>query len=242
MLCDRIINSRFLTKLLTVFGLWPVARNTTTFFVRYYRFYQYLLNITLTFNFTLLLWIEIILCGDVDYAFQWLRVVITETCLVIKIFNIWHYAQTANDLLHEWDKSDMFSLKTLAEEKMWQGAQRSFQKVLLAYSTICICSTLLIMCSVFFMETIIPPIPYWMPARWRVSNAWPVFLYEYVVVPFSCICNFQLDLMLCYLMFHLALCLRLIGTRMERLGVQINDVDITRELESIIKLHQRVKW
>lgn len=238
---DRIANSRFGIKLLTILGLWSAARNSSTFFGRYYRYYQFVLNTTMTFTFTLLLWMEIILSGDVDYVFQWMRLAITETCLIVKVLNIWYHAQTANELLQEWDKSDMFALKTLEEQKMWQGAQRYFRKVVAVYSLLSICSVFMALFSVFFMDTLALPIPYWMPASWRGSNAWPLFLYEDIVVPFSCLCNTQIEFFLCYLMFHLTLCLRMIGIRMERLGDQVNDVEITTELENIIKIHQRIE-
>ncbi|XP_049308008.1 odorant receptor 94a-like [Bactrocera dorsalis] len=241
MFCDKIANARFEIKVLTVLGLWSPAHNNLTYFGRYYRYYQVILNITLTFIFTLLLWMEIIYSADIDYVFQWMRLAITETCLIVKVLNMWYHSQAANELVQEWDKSDMFALKTIEEEKMWQGAQRSFRKIVLVYSLLSICSVFMALFSVFFMETLALPIPYWMPASWRGSNAWPLFLYEDVVVPFSCLCNTQIELFLCYLMFHFTLCLRMIGMRMERLGDQENDEEITTELGNIIKIHQRVE-
>ncbi|XP_054740602.1 odorant receptor 94a-like [Anastrepha obliqua] len=238
---DTIANSRYITRVLTILGLWPMANGTGTWFGRYYRYYQFFLHLTFTFTLALLMWLEVVLSENVEYATQILKMVLTETCLIVKVLSTWCHARTTRELLHEWEKSEYLVPHTREERFMWRRAQRVYYKVMGVYLIWSISALILAFLSTCFMKTLQLPVPYWVPRKWRENNAWPTYVYDFLALAFTCLCNTEIDLFQTYLILHLTVCLRLCGMRLERLGDIGTDVGINRELVKIIQMHQRVR-
>ncbi|XP_017485906.1 PREDICTED: odorant receptor 94a-like [Rhagoletis zephyria] len=239
---DTIANSRFLIRALTFLGLWPVVigNGGGSWFKRYYRCYQLFLHITLTFTLSLLMWLDVIFSDNLDHATQVLKFLLTEMSLVLKIFNIWHYSLKAAGLLHEWQMSELFVLQTVGEQEMWRCAQRAFHKVVIFYVGCSFNAAICAFVAVPFMNTRELPFPFWLPRKWREDYYWAMYFYEFIAMPFTCLCNIQIDLFLSYFLLHLTLCLRVIGKRLERLGNATEDDAVTKEFVKIMKMHQRV--
>ncbi|XP_036332423.1 odorant receptor 94a-like [Rhagoletis pomonella] len=177
-----------------------------------------------------------------EYASEVLKIALSETVVVLKVLNIWRFAPNAAKLLHEWEQSEFFVPRTPQEQLMWRRAQNAYKKVLAFYRIWSIICVLLAFLSVVFMETPQLPVPYWIPIKhWREGNGWPLYLYDFVAVIFTCCCNIEIDSLQCYYLLHLTLCLRLIGLRMARLEDAGDDVEITSELLKLIQMQQRVK-
>ncbi|XP_054740316.1 odorant receptor 94a-like [Anastrepha obliqua] len=237
---DTIANSRLLSRALTLLGLWPVAMDTGSCLQRYYRYYQLFLHITLTFTLTLLMWLDVIFSENLDHATQVLKFLLTEMGLVVKIFNIWYYARMASEFLREWETSELFVLQTCAERAMWQRAQRAFHKVVIVYVFCSFNTAICALIAVPFMNTRELPFPFWLPRKWREDYYWAMYSYEFIAMPFTCLCNIKTDLFQCYFLLHLTLCLRVIGMRLERLSNAVASESVTEEFVKIIKIHQRV--
>ncbi|XP_036332422.1 odorant receptor 94a-like [Rhagoletis pomonella] len=239
---DTIANSRFLIRALTFLGLWPVVSGNGggSWFKRYYRCYQLFLHITLTFTLSLLMWLDVIFSNNLDHATQVLKFLLTEMSLVLKIFNIWHYSLKAAGLLHEWQMSELFVPQTVGEQEMWRCAQCAFHKVVIIYVCCSFNAAICAFVAVPFMNTRELPFPFWLPRKWREDYYWAMYFYEFIAMPFTCLCNLQIDLFLSYFLLHLTLCLRVIGKRLERLGNATEDDAVTKEFVKIIKMHQRI--
>ncbi|CAD7014912.1 unnamed protein product [Ceratitis capitata] len=237
---DNIANSRFLTRALVLLGLWPVITVHGSWLQRNYRFYQLFLQITFTFSFTFLMLLEVICSESLDHATEVLKFLLTEMALVFKILNTWYYARKAAAFLHEWETGEMFVLRSNAEKNMWAKKQSTFRKIMLGYIYWSISSAVCALLSCLFINDQALPFPYWTPNHWLEDYYWLMYFYELLTMPFTCLCNIEIDVFQCYLLLHLALCLRVVGMRLERLANAGDENAITREFLKTIKMHRRI--
>ncbi|XP_037824580.1 odorant receptor 94a-like [Lucilia sericata] len=164
------------------------------------------------------MWLKIIFSSDINEANDILYVALTETGLLVKILNIWYYDALIKFLFNEWHQNEMFELYTTQERVLWQP--------------------------LLFFDSYELPFSIWTPFDWKLpSNYWYAYFYELFAAPLSCLSNCTTDMLLCYMMQHLALYFKFIGIRLENLATdekQTNDV-ITKKLLTIIKLHLKLK-
>lgn len=232
-------NFRTLTRLLIILGLWHGGNGS--WFERHYRYYQLFLHTTLTFTFTLLMCLEVIYSESLNYAIDVLKYMLCEMALVFKVLNAWYYARKISELMNEWQVSEIFALRTSDEKQMWQKTQKNFHKLTMTYICTGFNSAMCALIGVLLMGASELPYALWMPKNWRETYFWGMYCYEFLAMPFTCVCNITIDLFQAYLLLHLTLCYRVISMRLERLDNAGTDEAITKEFLNNIKMQQRVK-
>lgn len=241
---DTLQNSRIIVKILTTIGVLTNEK------LRRYLpnispiCYKLILHAPLTFTYTILMWLEVLSSSDLNQATDVLYIALTETALVIKILSVWYHDALIKSMYNEWQQNEMFELKTMQEYVMWQRPVKIFSLVAFLYIT---CSLSVVFCAfaaVLFLNKYQLPFPYWTPFNWKhPSNYWYAYLYELFAMPLTCISNGTLDMLLCYMMQHLALLFKLIAMRLENLGTKRGETNacITKKLLKIIEFHLKLK-
>ncbi|XP_064544920.1 putative odorant receptor 71a [Drosophila montana] len=244
---DNIKGSRILVRILGFCGLWPShgSSRSTKWISGCKRFQPLAIHFVLTFTFTAMMWIEALGSDDFEHCTDVLFITLTMTGLVSKIFNNWRHAHIARELLQEWSASQQFEVRAGPERDMWEHEQRRFSKVVLLYY---VCSLGVVPCILISSAVNYPnelPFWVWVPFDWQhPAKFWYLFAYELFAVPFTCICNITMDLLNCYLMLYVSLCLQLLGMRMAALapaGHGNSERQLVAQLVEVIALHRRVK-
>ncbi|XP_036218492.2 odorant receptor 94a [Bactrocera oleae] len=233
---DKMANFHTLKRLLIALGLWHEGNGSR--FERHYRYYQLFVHTTITFTFTLLLVLEVMYSESLNHAIDVLKFMLCEVAVVFKVLNAWYYARKISELVNEWESSEIFALRTSAEEQMWQKTQINFHKLTMIYICTGFNSAICALLSVLLMGAYELPYALWTPYDWSDTYFWPMYCYEFIAMPFTCLCNITIDLFQAYLLLHLTLCFRVISMRLESAGTENA---ITNEFLNNIKMHQRVK-
>ncbi|XP_015031806.2 putative odorant receptor 71a [Drosophila virilis] len=244
---DNIKASRILVRILGFCGLWPShgSSRSTKWIPGCKRFQPLAIHFIVTFTFTAMMWIEALGSDDFEHCTDVLFITLTMTGLVAKIFNNWRHAHIARELLQEWSASRQFEVRAGQERDMWEREQRRFSRVVLLYS---FCSLGVVPC-IFISSAVNYPneLPFWVwvPFDWQQpTKFWYLFAYELFAVPFTCLCNITMDMLNCYLMLYISLCLQLLGMRMAALtpaGQGNSERQLFAQLVEVIRLHRRVK-
>ncbi|XP_030385682.1 putative odorant receptor 71a [Scaptodrosophila lebanonensis] len=238
---DNIQASRILLRILSACGLWPEDTISRRWFSEYSHCYRYVLHFLLTFVYTSLMWVEVLLSTDFAHTIDVLFITLTETALCVKIYNNWRYAHKVQELLTEWSSSQQFELRSSDECKMWQREQRKFGLIIKGYIG---CSEGVVPCLFLSVLVNFPnelPVWIWTPFDWHQPRMfWLVYAYTLLSLSFTCISNISLDMLNCYMMLHLSLCLRLLGLRLEKLQ-PADELHLREQFVENVSLHRRIK-
>lgn len=233
--------------------LWPDPRSTPTTATstsapwgRFFRLLQsFAIHFFVTFTFTAMMWMEALSSDDFEHCTDVLFITLTMTSLVAKIFNNWRHAKIARDLLEEWSVSPQFEVRSGAEREMWEREQLRFSRVSLLYS---FCSLGVVPCIFISSAYNYPnelPFLVWVPFDWqRPGTFWSLFAYQLFAVPFTCLSNLTSDLLNCYLMLYVSLCLKMLGMRLAALATaeqRDSELQLRVQLLELIALHRRIK-
>ncbi|KNC23846.1 putative odorant receptor 94b, partial [Lucilia cuprina] len=207
-------------------------------------YYKLMIHIPLTFTYTTLMWLEVIFSSDIYEATDVLYMVLTETALVVKILSIWYHDALIKSLFNEWQQNAMLKLYTTQEYFMWQRTIKLFGIVAFLYITCSVSVLCFSFTAVLFLNSYELPFLYWTPFNWKhPSNYWYAYFYELFAMSLTCLSNCTSDMLLCYMMQHLALYFKLIAMRLENLGNRKDEINsvVTKKLLTIIKCHLKLK-
>ncbi|XP_023033594.1 putative odorant receptor 71a isoform X2 [Drosophila willistoni] len=243
---DNIQPARILVGILAFCGLWPDSKLTqdSIWARRCCKWQPYIVHFFITLVLNFMMWMEALLSKDFMHTADVLFITLTETALICKILNNWHYTRIANSILLEWSQSERFILQSREEQDLVRQEQRKFIRITIVYF---ICSLGVVPC-IFLSALLNYPneLPFWMwvPFDWQQPRLyWYPYFYELVAVPFTCLSNITMDQLNCYLMLQLSLYLRVLGTRLSRL----NQTNVAMEDElyfrfiQLVQLHRRLK-
>ncbi|XP_037944199.1 odorant receptor 94a-like [Teleopsis dalmanni] len=189
------------------------------------------------------MWLEAITSTDLSHTSDVLYITLTETALIVKVLAFKYYADEIAKILHTWQRSGIYALKTSEEILMWTRAQTIFGWITLIYVGGSLLMVSMQFISVFAEDSKELPFYYWVPFDWHSPRKyWYAYFYEVIAMPITCLSNTTLDMAFCYLMFHLSLCFRVVGLRLAQLGKNGNDNegDFT-EFKRVVVLHRNVK-
>ncbi|XP_013109246.1 odorant receptor 94a [Stomoxys calcitrans] len=236
---DTLQNSRTIHKILTFVGLWIEGdiKRVPALVI------SLLIHVPLTFTYTLLMWMEVIASTDITQATDVLYVALTETALIVKILSILRRRHLAKSMFRQLRYDDKFQLKNVQEHMMWRRSFKTFGIVSSLYITTSLSVVWIAFTVPLFLKEYTLPFPFWTPFDWRQPiYYWYAYIYEVLAMPLTCLSNCTLDMWQCYIMQHLAACLRLSAMRLQKLGhANENDVEATETVICIIQLQQEVK-
>ncbi|XP_017955758.1 putative odorant receptor 71a isoform X1 [Drosophila navojoa] len=248
---DNIKGSRALVRNLKFCRLWPnrssvTSSSTSASRIRLLELMKsFTLHFFVTFTFTAMMWIEAVSSEDFEHCTDVLFITLTMTSLVAKIFNNWHYAKIARNLLEEWSDSPQFEVHSGPERDMWEREQLRFLRFALLY---CFCSLGVVPCIFISAAYNYPnelPFLVWVPFDWqKPAKFWCLYAYQLFAVPFTCLSNITSDLLNCYLMLYISLCFKMLGMRLSVLaptGHRDSERQLRVQLLDLIRLHRRVK-
>ncbi|XP_032589786.1 putative odorant receptor 71a [Drosophila grimshawi] len=245
---DSIKASRIVVRFLHFFAIWPNQGSSldTPWIRRCNRYWPYLIHGVMTFMFTVLMWVEAFVTNDFERRAEVLFIMLTMTSLLAKIVNNWRRHHIARELLEEWSTSQQFKVNFGQERDIWELAHRRFALVTYVYIFCSAGSGVCILMSSLLNYPNKLPFWMWVPYDWtQPVNFWCTFAFQVIAVPFSCLSNVGMDLLNCYLMLHISLCLELVGMRMAALAPTGNSLESEQQLlaqfVAIIALHRRIK-
>lgn len=245
---DTIANVRFIIRILKFLGLWRLEDNCQP----YYTLYARLLHFTLSFPYTLMMWIDVIQAQDLEKFSNTMYMSLTELVLMAKIVNIWQRSEDAWNFFAIVTHGDLFALKTEEERKHWSHVMQRYRFVAILYFLMSVTTISLAFVGVLFQAGYELPFPYAPPFEWRnEQNYWYAYVFELIAMPVTCLSNCALDMLTCYMLLHVSLCYKLIGMRLAQLGntgatmrgLGANDKKHRFQLELVktIRFHQQVK-
>ncbi|XP_013109245.1 odorant receptor 94a-like [Stomoxys calcitrans] len=236
---DTLQNSRSIHRILTFVGLWfdDEIKHVPALVI------SLLIHVPLTFTYTLLMWMEVIVSTDLYQATDVLYIALTETALIMKILSILRHRHLAKSMFRQLRYDDKFQLKNVQEHMMWRRSFKKFNLVSRLYIGCCLfvlCASLAVP---LFVEEYTLPFPFWTPFDWRQPiYYWYAYIYGALAMPLTCLSNCTLDMWQCYIMQHLAACFRLNAMRLQKVGnANETDVQVTEAVIYIIRLEQEVK-
>ncbi|XP_075154544.1 odorant receptor 94a-like [Haematobia irritans] len=235
---DSLENLHIIHKLLRYAGLWTDSDD-----VRGSLVISLLVHGPLTFTYTLLMWMEVMVSTDIIEASDVLYMALTETALIVKIMSILRHRHHAKSMLKRWQCDEQLELQNSQERLMWKKSFSMFNIVSFMY----IVSSLSVVISSFTIVLLLKeytlPFLFWTPFDWHnPPYYWYAYLYGALAMPLTCLSNCTLDMWQCYIMQHLAVYFKVIAMRFQTLG-RSNEThqNTTKTLLSIIKMEQDIK-
>jgi len=188
------------------------------------------------------MWTKLFVETEYQKAFDILYMVLTETALVIKILSIMKHSTIAKKLILSWSSNEEYEFETSQEQQEWAQAQKSFGKLSFVYISCSISVVFSAFTAELFRKEKTLAFPYYVPFDWSIPPYyWLAYFYGFFCMLLTCVSNITLDMIHCYFMLHVSLCFKLLGGRLEKLGINETPDATLSKLIKIIKLHQSVK-
>lgn len=245
---DNINGARRVIRVLQYIGLWRFD----TPWQPLYATYSYILHITCTFAYTIMMWLDVVQASDLEKFTYIMYMSLTELALLTKVANVWRYSKLFVNFFHTLADDDVFRLRNAVERTLWQTVHRYYGWIALMYFTMSITLVTSAFVGVLFSAEYELPFPYAPPFEWRNERGyWYAYFYELIAMPVTCFSNCALDMIQCYMLLHLSLCYKMIGLRLEAMGkwqeqlrcssCDFSELKFLDEFVDIAKLHGRTK-
>ncbi|XP_073820430.1 odorant receptor 94b-like [Musca autumnalis] len=243
---DRTYAVRGILKVMKILGLlkWHTENSKKT--SQYFQWLQYIqrfvLHLPFTFTFITLMWIEALRANDLDEIGDVLYMSLTEAALIVKIVNIWQYSAKVSYFIHTLQHSTRFALRSEEEVKFWKNSQKRFRYIIYMYSAGSVLTVISAFAGVLFLKEPQMAFSYWIPFEWQSNcrNYWLALLYDFVCMVCTASSNVCLDMMGCYMMFHVSLLYKILSFRLQKLK-NLKSEDVGQQFKKLILLHKSIR-
>lgn len=240
---DNINGARRIIKVLQYMGLWRFDAPWQTYYIAY----SYILHFTLTFPYTVMMWVDVLQASDLEKFSYIMYMSLTELALLAKIVNVWINSKIFVHFFHILANDAAYKLRSEEERTFWSTVHKYYRFIAFMYFAMSITLMTSAFVGVLFSAAYELPFPYAPPFEWRNERGyWYAYIYELVAMPVTCFSNCGLDMIQCYMLLHLSLCYQMIGGRLQEMGKWngqsgrlsgFNGVRFLDEFVSITKLH-----
>ncbi|KAM7361976.1 uncharacterized protein ACRADG_012841 [Cochliomyia hominivorax] len=244
--CDKIAGARLLLMLLKGVALWPwnfkcKNKNLNKFFNGIEILYRLILHLPGTFTFSFLMWIEAFTSTNLDQAGNVLYMSLALSVYIVKLINIRILSKKFNSFFYELKSNVMYNLNTPEEMKMWSKHQKFFLNIVIIFTCGSAFSGIFAFVGVLYSEEYRLGFPYWVPFEWKnPERFWYAYGFNVAGILTSGISNVGLDMLGCYMIFHIALLYKLLGLRFKKVKL-LNEVEAIEELKRLFLMHSSIK-
>lgn len=231
-------------KILIIFmkcvGMWNFEENSCN---KYYITYSWILHSLFTFLFILAMYINIGLAGSLEEFADALYMTLTETALLVKVFNILRQSKKAVEFIKIIESSYDGCPTSLKEEALAVRLQNGFCKLRNAHIGGSLTVLALAFISSLLDENYQLPFPCWMPFEYRNSkNFYYAYCFVVMGMVVTAVSNFTMDLFQSYLLFQISVFYKLLAVRLGNFGFSC-DHDCNEQLEQIRNFHSLIeRW
>lgn len=227
---DLLGPSRFLTRLLKLFGLWPNTTTTLTVHRLLYIVYTCVFQIIFTFLYTGFKCINFIYLTDLDEITRAMFICLTELALIVKIINFYTRIRRMQSCLKT---VGHFQLITDDEMASMQDKLSLFMHIVIWYMAVANIAGIFSYISPFFSNEPILPYPGWYPLDWQhnATAYWLVYVYQVVGMFIQTHCLITIEMFPIFLMLMAGTYLDILGKRLRKIGYA--DKGMSREENSI---------
>ncbi|XP_019892807.2 odorant receptor 94b-like [Musca domestica] len=243
---DRTYAVRGILRVMKILGLWKWQTEADKETPRHILWLQYVQRLVchgpFTFVFITLMWIEALRANGLDEMGDVLYMSLTEAALIVKILNIWQHSTKASTFLHALRHNAHFALHSGDEVTFWRNAQKKFRYIIYMYSAGSVFTVISAFAGVLFVTEPQMAFAYWVPFEWQSNrrNYWLAYLYDFVSMVCTAGSNVCLDMMGCYMMFHVSLLYKVLSFRLQKLRA-VKGEDVNEKFKKLILMHKSIR-
>lgn len=243
---DKIAGARVLLILLKIVAIWPWQKdyenndkNLQESNIQ--KIQRYIIHIPATFGFCFLMWVEAFTSSDLDQAGNVLYMSLALSVYLVKFVNLRVLSKKAYTFFNELEHNSIYDLNTSEEATMWSRHQKSFRNVVIVFTCGSVFSGIFAFVGVLFGDEYRLGFPYWVPFEWRnPQRYWYAYAFDVTGILVSCISNVSLDMLGCYIIFHIGLLYKLLGLRYARMK-SFDELNAIKELRKLYLMHSSIK-
>ncbi|KNC33150.1 putative odorant receptor 94a [Lucilia cuprina] len=244
--CDKIAGARVLLTILRFVGLWPWKieyknNNQKQIKSKIQLLQCFIIHVPATLLFCLLMWVEAFTSPDLDEAGNVLYMSLALSVYIVKFLNIRILSKKATSFIQALEYNSLYDLLTPEEVNMWSKNQTSFRNVVIIFTSGSVFSGVFAFVGVLFDNEYRLGFPYWLPFEWRnPERYWYAYSFNVVGILVSCLSNVSLDMLGCYMIFHIGLLYKLLGMRYSSIR-SIEEIEAITELRKLFVMHSSIK-
>ncbi|KAI8130374.1 putative odorant receptor 94b [Lucilia cuprina] len=244
--CDKLSGGRVALTILKCVALWPWRyeyknENQKLLYSRVQLIHRWILHIPLSLTFCLLMWVEVFISTDLNEAANVVFMSLALAMYLMKFINIRVYSEKATWFIYEMEHNRMFDLLNIEEVDMWLKYHKSFRMVSIIYIFGSAFSSFFAFVGALFEEDYHLGYPYYVPFEWRnPERYWYAYVFNWTGILVSCFSNVSLDMLGCYMIFHVGLLYKLLGMRLSNLN-SAKENDAVREFTKLFLMHSCIK-
>lgn len=247
---DRIYAVKVLLNIMKSIGLWnwqtpkyqKESPQSSGMWQAMHYMQRIVLHVPFTFTFITLMWIEAFRATDLDQMGDVLYMSLTEAALIVKILNIWQYSGKASNFIYALKHRPEFALHTPEEVQFWKHSQRRFRYIIYMYAAGSFITVVSAFVGVLFLDEPQMGFAYWVPFDWQTvrRNYWIAYFYNVVSMACTATSNVCLDMMGCYLLFHVSLLYKILSFRLQKLKTA-KDECIEEKFRNLFLIHRSIR-
>ncbi|XP_065354447.1 odorant receptor 94b-like [Calliphora vicina] len=244
--CDKISGARVILTILRCVALWPWQceyENETKMLIiaKMQHVQRFIIHVPATLLFCLLMWVEAFTSSDLDQAGNVLYMSLALSVYIVKLVNMGVLSKKASSFIYELEHNTMYDFLSPKEAEMWSKHQKSFRNVVIIFTCGSVFSGVFAFVGVLFDSEYRLGFPYWLPFEWRnPERYWYAYAFNVTGILVSCLSNVSLDMLGCYMIFHIGLLYKLLGMRYS--GIRsVKEVPAIKEFRKLFLMHASIK-